>query len=231
MNVDVVPELLRFNWDCSFMGYSVKNSYLIRKYLTELGPNYARHCSLAIKQWGKATHMGQGTSGYMTTYAVTILFIYFLLCTHNIKWVDPFSLPHPIYLPRYPNYMPFSENRPLPEEVGLVVAEFFKFYAMFDWEKEVVSINRPRRSTRDDVGWEFTHKEDFYYHACIEDPYEQMLTGGLNLGRWLHPGKLNTVKQEFMHAAQQLEYVVPQSADTAFFGAKRPPLGHDRIPR
>ena len=223
---DFVPELLRFNWDCSFMGYSVKNSYLIRKYLLEEGPDYARYCSMAIKNWGKANHIGYGAGGYMTTYAVTVMFLYFLLVTHNMKWIDPFSLPHPVYMPRYPDYAPLVEApKPSAAEVGYIVAEFFRFYSTFDWDKEVVSLNRPRRSTRQDVGWTFSEKDKFSYYMCIEDPYEQVNTGGLNLGRWLHPEKFHIVKKEFQIAADQMTHLHPDKADGCFFGKKRAPIG------
>ena len=225
-NTDYVPELLRFNWDCSFMGYSVKNSYLIRKYLLEEGPDYARYCAMAIKTWGKANHIGYGAGGYMTTYAVSVMFLYFLLVTRNMKWIDPFSLPHPVYMPRYPDYVPLVDApKPSPAEVGYIVAEFFRFYSTFNWDKEVVSLNRPRRSTREDVGWTFTEQDTYSYHLCIEDPYEQQNLGGLNLGRWLHADKFHIVKKEFQSAAEQMTHLDPTKADGVFFGKKRQPIG------
>uniref|UniRef100_A0A7S4NT73 PAP-associated domain-containing protein n=1 Tax=Paramoeba aestuarina TaxID=180227 RepID=A0A7S4NT73_9EUKA len=225
-NVDFVPELLRFHWDCSFMGYSIKNSYLIRKYLLEEGPIYTRYCAMAIKMWGKSNHIGYGQAGYMTTYCVSIMFLYFLLVTHNMKWIDPFSLPHPVYLPRYPDFASLLNSpKPTPAEVGYVVAEFFRFYSTFNWDQEVVSLNRPRRSTRPDVGWTFTAKDNFLYHLCVEDPYEQQSIGGLNLGRWLTPEKFQAVKREFANAAHQMTQLDPSKADPAFFGHKRPPIG------
>jgi len=231
LDINVVPELLRFNWDCSFMGYSIKNSYLIRKYLLEAVPPYARYCSMAIKMWGKSNYVGVGSGGYLTTYAVSIMFLYFLLVTHNMKWIDPFKLPHPVYMPRYPDQCPLDpEKRPNPAEVGYVVAEFFRFYSNFNWETEVVSLNRPRRSTRDDLGW---HEKEikqpeaapFCYYMCIEDPYEETKFGGLNLGRWLFLDKADIVKKELLHAAQQITQVHPAQADQVFFGKKRAPLG------
>ncbi|KNH05614.1 RNA editing [Perkinsela sp. CCAP 1560/4] len=225
-DINFLPELLRFNWDCSFMGYSVKNSYLIRKYLLEEAPDYARYCAMAIKTWGKSNHIGYGAGGYMTTYAVSVMFLYFLLVTHNMKWIDPFSLPHPVYMPRYPDYVPMlNAPKPNPAEVGYIVAEFFRFYSTFNWDKEVVSLNRPRRSTREDVGWTFTAKETFSYNLCIEDPYEQQSHGGLNLGRWLHPEKFGIVKKEFHSAAENMTHMDPSKADQVFFGHKRPPIG------
>ena len=227
-DVNRVPELLRFNWDCSFMGLGILNSYLIRKYLLDEAPVYARYCAMAIKIWSKGNYFGVGTGGYLTTYAISIMFLYFLLVTHNMKWINPGSMPHPVYLPRYPDYVPFlPEERPNPAEVGYIVAEFFRFYANFDWSREVVSLNRPRRSTRDDLQWNFTIKEreNFHYHICIQDPYEAINTGGLNLGRWLHEEKVDIVKKEFASAAQQMSSLTPQQADQIFFGQKRPPIG------
>eukprot|EP00759_Apiculatamorpha_spiralis_P002609 PhF_6_TR11034/c0_g1_i1/m.17890 len=190
-NQNDLPELLRFSFDITFLGYAVRNSYLIRKYLHDPnGPSVSRLCQMAIKKWGKVTEFGVGTKQNLTSYGMTIMWIYFLLRTGQVGWFDPWLIPDAMHLPSYPEYAPLPaviDN----EQLAAQLYEFFKFYQSFDFANEVISLSRPAITTRQDVGWVERKKEKFHFNMCIEDPYED----DLNCARRIDPKKLEWFKE------------------------------------
>jgi hypothetical protein len=210
-----LPALLRFQWDVSFAGYSATNSYLLRAYLSGPGtPAWARHAWLGIKRWAARSRVSEAAVGLLTPYAVSVMWAYYLLGGGHVPWLSPASIPVPAELPLMP---PRSELCGLSnveaELAALHTVGFFKFYSSlqlpsvepaatpsgFLSDREVVSLNRPRRSLRTDMGWDHggSGRPDMPgFLLCIEDPYELVGQGGLNLGRHLSAEKIGFINQK-----------------------------------
>ncbi len=225
-----MPHIFRCQWDVSFAGYSVANSYLLRHYLGgSESPLWVQHGALALKRWARCSHVANAQVGMLTPYAVTIMWVYFLLVTRRLRWVDPESLPAAGSLPLRPPVKQKTVLTDLSEddllELGRTLAWFFRYFAGpheeiddrgpgFQRDLEVVSLNRPHRSCRKDLmGWEVHPSSGAKpgYLMCVEDPFE--LRGpnefGLNLGRHLTPTKLEFIQNKFFATLRTLLMYAP----------------------
>lgn len=201
------PELFQIDFDLSFRVFGLRNSQLLRQHL--LAHPCGRPGSLVLKDWSKTSGVNNSLGGYFTSYAINILWIYFLVQRNHIPFVDPLDIPaslaHPLHSPD-PLYVPMEDSS-LSDEfrsrrdlmMGELLVDFFRFYAFeFNWRDHVVSLNRAEITTKEQLGWA---KEDVMhgrrhtrYSLCIEDPYEE----NLNLGRHIGPTKAKRVMQEFL---------------------------------
>mgnify|MGYP001613835778 CR=1 FL=1 len=217
-----LPDLFQLDFDVSFRAFGFRNSLLLRRYFEQR--QSFRAGSVYIKRWSKQCGVNLSKKGFLTSYAFNLLWIYYLLQSDSAKFVDPRSLPElpeetddPTRMFDYMALLPPSEKRHTFEvEVGQLVAGFFAFYTWkFDWHREVVSVSRPRVTTKDSLQWtlpnergEGRFRDRVWYRGCIEDPYE----ANLNLARHLSPVKLQKLCSEFQRAAVFI-YGGPSSGD------------------
>lgn len=203
-------------FDLSFRLLGAVNSRLLRSYVT--GNPAVRIAAVALKAWSKQVGITDSRNGYLTSYAVVILLIYFCLRRGCVKWCAPLSIRIQDCERLPPSIGVVSkDSSELRQEVGLLLGGFWQFYACeFDWDHEVVSINEGPdgasgwvgRLRKSGVGWDHApakeHQKQLgrYNIFCIADPYE--LRGpsepGFNLARHLSPVKAAEVRLKFAKA-------------------------------
>jgi hypothetical protein len=206
-NQKLRPAIFEIDFDISCRAHGIRNSILLRQYMEQ--SNVIRAGSVYIKTWSKRSGVNNSKRGYLTSYAVNILWIYYLIRTGQAKFIDPQSIPYapdPKAMPKYTTYLemvPRSSSDPTFEQrLAESVTGFFRFFAItFDWKTTVVSISRPAPTTKERLRWteeRQIHAKIFrdrvWYHCCIEDPYEE----NLNLGRHISPIKKHKVVMEFI---------------------------------
>jgi hypothetical protein len=202
------PELFHVDFDLSFRTFGIRNSYLLRSYL--MAHRCGRAGALVLKDWSKQSGVNNSINGFLTSYAVNILWIYFLVTKGHVPYVAPQSIPQSLSTqchskdPQYEELVPptvaedTAAMSALHKEMGHLLYEFFAFYCFeFDWEHHVVSLNREGITTKDDLGWTERDevrlsKRNVRYLMCIEDPYEE----NLNLGRHLGENRSRKVMAE-----------------------------------
>jgi hypothetical protein len=205
LHIEFSPELFHVDFDLSFRVFGIRNSQLLRKYL--LAHPCARPGSLVLKDWSKSSGVNNSQAGFLTSYAINMLWIYFLVQRGVVPYVDPLDIPSSLASPEHsrdPQYSPMqspglseAQRQAQFSDMGRLLMDFFKFYSCeFDWELHVVSLNRKGITTKAQLGWD---EEDVQqgrkhtrYMMCIEDPYEE----NLNLGRHLGPTKSVKVMHE-----------------------------------
>ncbi|CUG84887.1 RNA editing 3 terminal uridylyl transferase 1, putative [Bodo saltans] len=205
LHMEFSPELFHVDFDLSFRVFGIRNSQLLRKYL--LAHPCARPGSLVLKDWSKSSGVNNSQAGFLTSYAINMLWIYFLVQRGVVPYVDPLDIPASLASPEHsrdPQYSPMlspelseEQRRAQFSEMGRLLVDFFQFYANeFDWETHVVSLNRKSITTKAQLGWDEEDVQQGRKHTryvmCIEDPYEE----NLNLGRHLGPTKSMKVLHE-----------------------------------
>ncbi|KAG8346189.1 putative Cid1 family poly A polymerase [Trypanosoma vivax] len=159
------PELYNIDFDLSFRAFGIRNSILLQKYL--LSHPCARPGAIVLKDWSKTSGVNNSVNGYFTSYAINIMWIYYLVQKGYVPYVDPLEIPESLvnYTEFDPKYTPMVDPKltsarleELYKEAGDMLVGFFYFYSFeFDWGNHVVSLNRPGITTKKALGW---HIED-----------------------------------------------------------------------
>jgi hypothetical protein len=157
------PELYGMDFDLSFRAFGIRNSHLLRRYL--LSHPCARPGALVLKDWSKSSGVNNSVNGYLTSYAINIMWIYYLVHHHYIPYVSPTEdIPaslrgnvsgDPEYAAMVDPAWTAEQRAAMETQAGELLLGFFYYYAFdFDWEHHVVSLNRPGVTTKASLGWD-----------------------------------------------------------------------------
>jgi len=122
---------------------ALPNTQLLRAY-AELSPQ-VRELGLLIKVWAKGEGVCGASRGYLSSYALTLMAIYYLQVDPQVNIP---CVPAGLFSNRHGT---FPKDRkawkcPLPTQV--LLGRFFRFYATeFQWFTEVVSVRHGRRAS------------------------------------------------------------------------------------
>eukprot|EP00760_Papus_ankaliazontas_P029699 PhM_4_TR4380/c0_g1_i1/m.86776/K14079/PAPD4, GLD2; poly(A) RNA polymerase GLD2 len=207
-----VPDVRCVDFDLSFRSFGLRNSYLLQRYMS--AHVCVRPGALFLKAWSKGVGLNDSSSGWLCTYAINVLWLHFLMKRDIVPFVPPLSVPRePSRLPTCPSYSPLDLSPDQCTQLGRLIVDFFFYYAKeFDWENEVVTINRAEVTPKSKLGWgegggQATGVRKFNYVMCIEDPYEE----NFNLGRFMTRQKLQFAQLTFVETALTLLNEEPNS--------------------
>ena len=208
-----VPNVFRCTWDLSAKTFGVRNSALIRKYsqLREV-----RTAAVAVKMWSRAWRVNDPRNGLLSSYAVMLLYIYYLLARGLIEFQPPSDINFDECEQVPPLPTPPDGNEDLSTAVTIFMG-FFDFYSSkFNWEDHVVSLRSDPRVngpvTKESVGWTSDNEiiveraKCVRYSVCIEDPYESADSGHgmLNLGRKIPQHRALKIRLAFKNASKDV---------------------------
>ncbi|KAJ9464145.1 Terminal uridylyltransferase cid1 [Diplonema papillatum] len=205
-----LPLVFRTHWDVSLRFFGVRNSALLRDYLST--PSL-RLAACAVKMWSRKSRINDPRSGLLSSYAVMLLFVFALLRTKVCPWIDPESIPPIGHTPK-PDRPAGGHTTQDIHKAALYIVCFFTFYATrFKWQDEVVSVTRQQVLHKSQVGWVASNEnlsadrtKAVRYNVCIEDPYEdadEPHSGRLNLGRKITPYRGLMIQKAFRVAYEE----------------------------
>uniref|UniRef100_A0A7S1W5P7 RNA uridylyltransferase n=1 Tax=Neobodo designis TaxID=312471 RepID=A0A7S1W5P7_NEODS len=212
----LLPEMFLVDFDLSARAHGVRNSLLIRAYMNQ--SPLARAGSVFVKRWSKRCGLNNSLKGFITSYAVTLLWIHFLVVKGHVKFVptDQFpARPDPSIALEHVETVPAAvrESEAFALQLGLLLRDFYRFYAYeFDWSQSVVSVSQPTSPSKERLGWTLANevkaqkfRDRVWYRMCIEDPFEH----NLNLGRHLSPNKVVHALSTFRAAVRSIDQGLP----------------------
>lgn len=206
------PEIFAIDFDLSCRYHGIRNSWLLRRYLEQ--DEVFRMGNVFLKKWSKACGINNSRVGFLTSYAISVLWVYFLLRRNAVAFVAPDDvplLPDPAaqgeipYVPLWPPLGDAAADAARTTRLGALLRDFFYFYGEeFDWATQVVTIRQACLTeadvrTKADLGWltdntaSLLLRERSYHGFSIEDVYED----DLDLGRHLTPDKAAWSRLQF----------------------------------
>ncbi|KPI83692.1 hypothetical protein ABL78_7260 [Leptomonas seymouri] len=204
LQVNRRPEIFSIDFDLSCHVHGIRNSWLLRKYMEQ--DEVFRMGNVFLKKWSKACNINNSRLGFLTSYAVSVLWVYFLLRRGEVTFVNPDDVPvlpdaekqmAISYIPLWPALDNPEADAARTVRLGALMRDFFYFYGEeFDWTRQVVTIRQPCPSsaevrTKVDLNWltddvsSLRLRDRCYHILSIEDVYED----DLDLGRHLTPDK------------------------------------------
>ena len=188
--------------------FAIRNTMLLGTYVRQWRP--LRYGILLLKKWGRRSGVIDARHGMLSSYSMTILWIYFLLHrTSFLTFLPPESIAKEGHPPAPIQWLPVEGDDVLTDtffhELGAALLSFFYFYAFeFDWLVNVVTITEApnvlvRKVTLD---WHEVASlglaHQFETVMCIQDPYELEL----NLGKGIRREMAGKIASEFASAYQ-----------------------------
>lgn len=209
-----VPPYDGFKFDLCLSTNGVRNSLLLRKYM-ESDSRLHLGCLLA-KAWGKQSNILNSRRGWISSYALSIMYIYYFQMVLQKDYLvdDSKQLTRIVSACHKGKYEEISElNTPVtvgpfdPAEIESDISGFFQFYSKgFDFDSNVVDVRAEGRITKKDhwiecvtnlslkERWNLLGHENLF----IRDPFEPH-----NLGRSVDFLKSEHIREEFRLASQQ----------------------------
>jgi hypothetical protein len=202
------PELYFVPFDISASKtFSIQNSLLFRGYIAQ--SEIVRFGIMKVKDWGKHSGVIAPKSGLLSSYSLSLLWIYYLLQVGEVHFIDPINDIDP-RAQTQPRFIPLGEiSGEQVLRLGELLHGFYRFYGMeFDWDLHVVSIGsefrRGQKVYKRELGWEVNvyrgknPPTSRHRCLCIQDPYEL----DLNLGKGLSLEKMPKVLAKFRTACE-----------------------------
>eukprot|EP01062_Namystynia_karyoxenos_P065274 TRINITY_DN5872_c0_g2_i1.p1 TRINITY_DN5872_c0_g2~~TRINITY_DN5872_c0_g2_i1.p1 ORF type:complete len:646 (+),score=213.62 TRINITY_DN5872_c0_g2_i1:86-2023(+) len=222
-----VPLVYLRQWDLSLRLYGVRNSHLLRRYFVDTPCSQFRIAGIAVKIWARTQGINDPRKGMLSSYAVTLMYLYYLLRADKVSWIDPETVDLADCMP-----VPGLEPIEAPDEVTLAQAAesfvgFLYYYTHeFKWHCEVISVSRGARKQlqelvpvlQKELGWTVENNtivdrgNCVRYFLRIEDPYEAADPlpsgdpgrGKLNVGRKITEHSMLQIRQCFTRSWQLL---------------------------
>eukprot|EP01064_Diplonema_japonicum_P020598 TRINITY_DN30205_c0_g1_i1.p1 TRINITY_DN30205_c0_g1~~TRINITY_DN30205_c0_g1_i1.p1 ORF type:complete len:584 (+),score=116.74 TRINITY_DN30205_c0_g1_i1:114-1754(+) len=201
-NKKAPPLVYTTRWDMSCRLFGVRNSNLLRMYLQK---PHLRMAAVAVKIWSKKVKINDPRVGLLSSYAVALMFVYYLIHTKQVEHIDPESVQLET-CPQIPDFIPPPRHNPeFSEKVGEAFLGFVNYYAcVFNWEDDVIAINTGEVVKKQSIGWTSEHAihvdrgNSVHYYIRIQDPYE--LADPTPWGDE-RPGHLNVTRKITKHRA------------------------------